>query len=173
MENIFENAYFGKPYKTRDGRKALYLKKYKHGEICNELVVEYKDITEGRKFYLYKDDGSFYHRECDEDIVSEWKEETNEEELDRIVKERYPFEDGLEESHYNSNIDKLREAFKDGYRKADESVIVYFRSDEVIQTTFFNGTEADANEYAKKMQPKGCTHYDVLPYCSWQWRYKN
>ena len=24
MKNIFENAYFGKPYKTRDGRKAIY-----------------------------------------------------------------------------------------------------------------------------------------------------
>ena len=23
-KNIFENAYFGKPYKTRDGRKAIY-----------------------------------------------------------------------------------------------------------------------------------------------------
>lgn len=23
-KNIFEDAYFGKPYKTRDGRKAIY-----------------------------------------------------------------------------------------------------------------------------------------------------
>lgn len=27
MENIFENAYFGKAFKTRDGRKAILLQK--------------------------------------------------------------------------------------------------------------------------------------------------
>ena len=111
MKNIFENAYFGKPYKTRDCRKAIYLTKYKHGELVNELAIE--DSEAGRRFYLYADNGSFYHKPSCEDIVSEWQEEINEEELNSLAEE------------YVHNSRPLLDGdaiscFKAGYRKAKE-----------------------------------------------------
>lgn len=72
MENIFENAYYGKPYKAKNGIKAFYHRVF--GKIvycmledCRELVPYTLDG---------KCQGDDYH-----DIVSEWTEETDEEEL--------------------------------------------------------------------------------------------
>lgn len=71
MENIFENAYYGKPYKAKNGIKAFYHRVF--GKIvycmledCRELVPYTLDG---------KCQGDDYH-----DIVSEWIEETDEEE---------------------------------------------------------------------------------------------
>lgn len=72
MSNIFENAYFGKMYKTRDGRKAIYIQE----DCC---------IVEGNiDAFSYFDDGHFSIplKECGIDIVSEWQEPINEEKLD-------------------------------------------------------------------------------------------
>lgn len=66
MDNIFENAYFGKAYKTRDGGKALF--QYK--DSCQaHLFTE----TENIDVYL---DGTIDYRFFDPsyDIVSEWQE---------------------------------------------------------------------------------------------------
>lgn len=73
--NIFENAYFGKAYKTRDGRKAVYIQ-----EDC--CIVEGNMDT-----FSYFDDGhcSMFSEECDIDIVSEWQEPINEEKLDEVL----------------------------------------------------------------------------------------
>lgn len=77
MENIFENAYFGKAYKTRDGRKALYQKDDKLGGLYHHWL-----ITEDAHFAC-TDTGEQNMKMGYPplDIVSEWTEETDEEEL--------------------------------------------------------------------------------------------
>ncbi|MBQ0047733.1 MAG: hypothetical protein KBT33_09545 [Prevotellaceae bacterium] len=76
MKNIFENTYFGKPYKTRDGRKALYCYKYDSHE--HALIVDGDE-----EFWYVRDDGLVYDWDdsymdssyySDKDIVSEWQE---------------------------------------------------------------------------------------------------
>lgn len=75
MNNIFEGAYFGKPYKTRDGRKAIYI------NIGNSvkgkshyLVIE--DNPWGLEPYnacgFIEDETNFSNDS--RDIVSEWIE---------------------------------------------------------------------------------------------------
>lgn len=72
--NMFEDAYFGKPYRTRDGRKAVYL-----GD--NTCWIEGGETEIG-----YSRNGLFVDiQEHSIDIVSEWKEEINEEELDKLA----------------------------------------------------------------------------------------
>lgn len=71
MKNIFENAYFGKAYKTRSGQKAIYLFSSGCGAYC--ITEEFKNTV--RYFHL---DGIPYDFESSkyrgEDIVSEWQE---------------------------------------------------------------------------------------------------
>lgn len=81
MKNIFENAYFGKAYKTRDGRKALYQQK----DIDKPGSYVWIDDIDGI-FYIGVD--GFYldnNKESKWDIVSEWEEDIDEEELDRLA----------------------------------------------------------------------------------------
>lgn len=67
MENIFENAYFDKPYKTRDGRKAIYL-----GYKDSYHIISPQDYN---GIIVYKDDGLVCENEEQNlDIVSEWQE---------------------------------------------------------------------------------------------------
>ena len=72
--NIFKDAFFGKPYKTRDGRKAIYLYKFDSHE--HAIFVEGDEETEYVRDdglpYDWDDsymDSSYY---TDKDIVSEW-----------------------------------------------------------------------------------------------------
>ena len=71
MKNIFENAYFGKAYKTRSGQKAIYLFSSGCGAYC--ITEEFKNTI--RYFNL---DGIPYDFEFSkyrgEDIISEWKQ---------------------------------------------------------------------------------------------------
>lgn len=84
MNNIFENAYFDKSYKTRDGKKAIYLFSSGCGVYC---------ITENfrNKIRYYHFNGIPYDFEFSkyrgEDIISEWQEEINEKELDKLAEE--------------------------------------------------------------------------------------
>lgn len=84
MENIFKNAYFCKPYKTRDGRKAFYIHHYKDSEsddmyylIIDGSVVTYVWGADGKIAPNYNNDGL--------DIVSEWQP-ISEEELDELAR---------------------------------------------------------------------------------------
>lgn len=116
MERIFDKAYFGKAYKTRDGRKAIYI------NIENSVFRKRK----GKSHYLIIEDTpwcsepynvcGFIEDETNflndpRDIVSEWTEETNEEELEKLAHEyvdnSLPLLDG----------DAIS-CFKAGYRKA-------------------------------------------------------
>lgn len=63
----------------------------------------------------------FCSEECEKEVDKELKEYNSriiEEEIDILAREKYPLEDGTEASHWNAHQCELREAFKEGYRKA-------------------------------------------------------
>ena len=74
MNNIFENAYFGKSYKTREGKRAILIG-------FDPLVVALDDISnKGGYYYRVFEDGRINDDryptfETKFDIVSEWQEE--------------------------------------------------------------------------------------------------
>ena len=108
MKNIFENAYFGKAYKTRDGRKALFME--------HNLYDEYVLVVQDHKGYyceIIKGETGRYFEEDPTDIVSEWQEEINEEELAKQY---------AENSLFGSKTKKQIAycAYLKGYRKAKE-----------------------------------------------------
>lgn len=69
MTNIFENAYFGKSYRTRDGRKAIYWK-YESLERWHILIMENSLLTA-----VFSNGQMCSQMECARDIVSEWQED--------------------------------------------------------------------------------------------------
>lgn len=113
-KNIFENAFFGKAYKTRDGRKVIFLRTFV-GHGYNHYV------STGDLEYSVREDGKVdkHLYPYEEDIVSEWEEEINEEELEKLAKRNNiydRFADDFECENYYGFI----EGFKIGYRKAKE-----------------------------------------------------
>lgn len=112
MNNIFENAYFGKPYKTRNGRRAIYDKERIFVKGWHWVLIE----DEG--MYQLNDNGLLQENEETRfDIVSEWQE-VSEEELDKLA------EDFLSEGYENNcNPDFMeccKNIYKAGYRKAKQ-----------------------------------------------------
>lgn len=81
-KNIFENAYFGKAYKTEDGRKAIYVKaKY---SPCDDRIYL---ILEGDKFVTeYRPNGSGIYVVC-QDIISEWQNSFDEDKMNIVLNE--------------------------------------------------------------------------------------
>lgn len=69
MKNIFKNAYFGKPYKTRDGRKAIFLRRE---ENPNYYMLLVKSDFDFKRIVVYFNGKHFYKKY--NDIVSEYKE---------------------------------------------------------------------------------------------------
>ena len=116
MNNIFENAYFGKPYMTNDGRKAILIRYF----ICNGFKYL---LTTGNMEFSVDEYGKVDKRICPfgVDIVSEWQEEVNEEELDKLACE-YSQGDalcrGVSEGYTCPGLIK---AFKAGYKKAKKN----------------------------------------------------
>lgn len=113
MNDIFKNAYFGKPYKTRDGRKAIFIVDMGNYNFPYRLVIDGND-----SFSNYNEYGRMYSTELPNDIVSEWQEEINEEKLDKLANNEYPDDDDDDVSLYGIDRTDQREAFKTGYRKA-------------------------------------------------------
>lgn len=96
MENVFENAYFGKAYLTRDGRKAIYM-----GSNCDSHLA----VIEGTPYiWEYRDDGTLDENlACSNDrtmdIVSEWKDSQFDSEkmrLTGIVKQLWDIIDDID-----------------------------------------------------------------------------
>lgn len=114
MENIFKNAFFGKAYKTRDVRKAIYI--YYGTDVIQPFIKRHHLIYEG----LNSIQTSNY-----EEIVSEWQEEINEEELDKLAKsyDIPVFGDGCaySDEEWDEIQEWVEEAYKAGYRKAKEN----------------------------------------------------
>lgn len=114
MKNIFENAYFGKPYKTSNGEKAI--------------LLEWKMEIGGTNYYDFaikhaKGDGYDIKTLPDFDIVSEWEEPINEEELNELanvashevvndIYKNFGFQTAAQVVDYLNNL------FKAGYRRA-------------------------------------------------------
>lgn len=105
MNNMFENAYFGKSYMTRGGDRALF--QYK--DSCQahlfteaEIIDVYLDGTIDSRFF----DSSL-------DIVSEWQEPVDEEKLENLANEEslWLADAPLQERRF-------KEGFKTGYCKA-------------------------------------------------------
>lgn len=132
MNNIFENAYFGKPYKTRDGRKVLY---HSYNNIYpdnpyqnhHNLILEEKDGIRDTVWIWCNDYGHVeehvegeWLNETNSDIISEWREEIDEEKLAHLssiaVDEHVPeCGDGQWTKH---DLDAM---YRKGYRKAKEA----------------------------------------------------
>lgn len=134
QEDIFRNAYFGKAYKTRDGRKAIFLDSYKvrifgKDEPCIKCVIQDED-----SFFFFEPDGLNFQGgySADEDgdieywntdIVSEWKDEVDEKKLDEIAEKSE-----LKHIQIAKQYEALgqcygfdyKDGFKDGYNKAKE-----------------------------------------------------
>lgn len=108
--NIFDGAYFGKPYRTRDGRKAIYTMM-----SCDShwLAIQDTSFT-----WEYNDNGELVSNiDNAMDIVAEWQEEINEEELDKLAWDlalpKYIDEFGTRTYNWVNG-------FEVGYRKAKE-----------------------------------------------------
>lgn len=69
MENIFENAYFGKAYKTRDGKKALFSRK--DGDTFDLETEECYNPVRSDGSFLFTKEG---YESCG-DIISEWEDD--------------------------------------------------------------------------------------------------
>lgn len=106
MENIFENAYFGKLYKTRDGRKAIYtiMSCDSHWLAIQDTSFTCEYNNQGK---LVSNIGNVM------DIVSEWQEEIDEEELEKLADEEslWLADAPLQERRF-------KEGYKAGYHKA-------------------------------------------------------
>lgn len=125
MENIFKNAYFGKPYRTRSGEKALY-SHYDDNYNLHELFTYSQFVWVDNEGFVDEE-----HLELNDpnDIVSEWQEEINEVELDKLAieekkkyKEQLPFYYEFPHSESDLNIRCMGyiDGFKDCYRKVIE-----------------------------------------------------
>lgn len=84
MKNIFENAYFGKAYKTKDNTIVRFIKQLYEDTF---LVYIPKCTYSIETTHRYNSKGEFYLGNCEYghaalDIVSEGQEEINEKELE-------------------------------------------------------------------------------------------
>lgn len=131
MENMFEDAYFGKQYRLRNGKMAVYIGKINY----DYLIVEGKYIS-----FPYNTDGTSHDNPYDEEleVVSEWKESINDEELEMLAFNNYcnychycesanakTLEEKYEacqksECYRKTYVWKLITGYKAGYRKAKE-----------------------------------------------------
>lgn len=119
--NIFENAYFGKAYKTRDGRKAIFWHNKENFNFCL--------LDQG--IHIYNNNGiSTYSPDNYIDIVSEWQEEISEEKLEKSRKENkiipcYKCDYRKECDYYVSGESVICKI--SGCKTPDESVQIEFR----------------------------------------------
>lgn len=120
MGNIFKNAYFGKQYKTRDGRKAIY--NYHSIGGYHDIIID----DEGMSYHYADHTNGIINLPIPEkckidvdysspvDIVSEWKEEINEKKLTLLaIKD-------IDEMILTEEEITATKLWKAGYRKAKE-----------------------------------------------------
>ena len=77
MKNIFENAYFGKTYKTRDGRKAVlitYNQRNKQSPYVCAISCYFDESIKSVCHNFYPNGKLHDNIETVHDIVSEWQE---------------------------------------------------------------------------------------------------
>lgn len=125
MENIFENAYFGKAYKTKDGTRVTFIEqRYEddfsiHIPKCKYSIETTHRYNSKGEFYL--GNGEYGHGALD--IISEWQEPVDEEKLDKLAeeseKEQISIAKQCESLGKCYGFDYIT-GFKAGYRKAKE-----------------------------------------------------
>lgn len=98
MENIFKDAYFGKAYKTRDGRKAIFFQldtiMDDNGNAIGQLAYVYTlrdgEYSVALNGISTSENDIILHNvntiELNEDIVSEWCEVINEDDYENKIK---------------------------------------------------------------------------------------
>lgn len=135
MKNIFENAYFGKAYKTRDGNKAVLISLSDFAVLSMSLdnppYITSINITcgmDGKNIDKFLTDK--------QDIVSEWEEKINKEELDKLAN-NYRCESFTTPVTDGQNIDTYIESM-------DVSEYIY-----ICEISFKDGFKAGYN-FAKK-----------------------
>lgn len=116
MNNVFENAYFGKAYKTRDGSKAIFICKRTDNAIWG-LSQPFACVVEGYgEIWNYYPNGRLYRIEnftTESDIVSEWQDEIDEEKLSKLAWKH------AESMDIPCRYEETAvESFKAGYKKA-------------------------------------------------------
>lgn len=111
MKEMFNTAYFGKAYKTRNGKKAIYVRDTNmHRVFVHELVLEDGNI-------LCSKYGKVQVTDCDWDVVSEWsKPPIDEMELTELAFNEWYHND-------NNTIDSFQDGFVAGYRRATKDLI--------------------------------------------------
>lgn len=119
-KNIFENAYFGKPYKTKGEKKAIYIHHYKDSEggDMHYLIIDGSVTT-----YVWGADGKIApsYNNDELDIVSEWEEEIDDIELYKLALMKNPnmahSEDLYEVGMFYGFNNGFNLGFKAGHRK--------------------------------------------------------
>lgn len=119
MKNIFENVSFGDVFKTRDGKKAVFIG-IAEEVVWSKYVFCYVCHIEGLAFgtyYYYNEDGLNFHGvEQDIDIISRWEEPIDDDKLEKIAKQECI--DMMDSG--KCHADDVFEFYKAGYRKAKE-----------------------------------------------------
>lgn len=119
-KNIFENAYFGKPYKTRDGRKAIFKFFIPNSNMVRVSIMEYTNNEWDYNLFI---DGTSTDKELadihkDWDIISEWQEPIDEEKLNELAEEKNPHDicgSNYEVGKYFGFIDGFEAGYKQGW----------------------------------------------------------
>lgn len=119
MENMFKNAFFGKRYITRDGHKAIYLFPYDCIiKTTHNLVVNVHHDDTHLCEIVTNDEGRVGSMESPFDIVSEWEDHINEEEIDKLAA---LYELNHDDIPPYANTDTvwnlIRDAYKDGCKE--------------------------------------------------------
>lgn len=120
MKNIFENAYFGKAYRTRNGRKAILLDNTLDLFILNFGIINNVDSfiqysVSSISGILIQNGKEFTDYPCELDIVSEWEEPIDGEKLDEKAHLFY-----REQAVYMYISEQVQDAYKAGYKQGWE-----------------------------------------------------
>lgn len=122
MENIFLNAYFGKPYTTRDGRKAI-CDGITEGLLC--FSIEGYTKNHGIIYLAGDEEITFLTPWLEEelkgcgDIVAEWIEPIDKEKLDGLAEHWCPESGSYREGDIETQK-VIRNAYKAGYEQGWE-----------------------------------------------------
>lgn len=150
MKKIFEDAYFGKVYKTRDGRKAIYVGGYR-------CVIE----TDTNHLFRFRSNGMYEGWSTSLDIVSEWQEPIDEEELGELAEE---FANKYSIPHTQQSSD-LQCGFKAGYingatdqRKIDIDKACYLVYEQIAALIGYTKSAEDIayKDFKEAMEEEQC-----------------
>lgn len=125
MRNLFEGAYFGKAYKTKDNTRVIFVQQRYENDFsiyipkCKYSIETIHRYNSKGEFYL----GNGEHGHAALDIISEWQEPIDEDKLEELAYEYIidsTHQDDEEEIYISLKDKDVIKGFKAGYRKAKE-----------------------------------------------------